>query len=192
VRWEADGLVWRADELDLITQPPVIPAGTLTIDPGLSDGWWGELVRALDAVVTTTVALPGRSVDQQRFSDRITALFGAEVDTTVTEWGALHGDMGFANLTAPQLYLLDWEEFGDGPVGLDHARLWADSLAAPDVARRCAIEFAPYLDSRQGLLCRAYSLVPLLKLPDGEPLRAPAEHAAHEVAEALRCSSSRR
>ncbi|SDX99641.1 hypothetical protein SAMN05216215_101888 [Saccharopolyspora shandongensis] len=192
VRWDADGLMWRADELDLITQPPVIPAGTLTSDPGFSDDWWRDLERALDAVAIAAVPLPQQTVTQQRFTERITTVFGAEVDTTVTEWGGLHGDMGFANLTAPELVLLDWEEFGRGPVGLDHARLWADALAAPGLAQRCAAEFAPYLDSKQGLLCRAYSLAPLLTLPDTEPLRAPAELAAVEVSAALRRSSSRR
>ncbi len=190
VRWEAEGLVWRADELELVTERTVIPAGTLRTDPGLSDRWWNGLVRALHGVATTAVPLPQQKVDQQGFTERITAVFGGGVDTTVSSWGGLHGDMGFANLTAPELVLLDWEDFGAGPVGVDHARLWADSLAAPDVAQRCLVEFAPYLHSRQGLLCRAYSLVPLLALPDGEPLRAPAEHAADEVSAALRRSSN--
>ncbi|MGI8312875.1 hypothetical protein [Saccharopolyspora hattusasensis] len=192
VRWDADGLVWRADELEFVAQPAVIPAGTLTADPGLSDGWWRDLAWTLEAVATTAVPLPQQTVTQQRFTDRITMVFGSDVDTTVTAWGGIHGDMGFANLTAPELVLLDWEEFGRGPVSLDHARVWADSLAAPGVAQRCMAEFAPYLGSRQGLLCRAYCLVPLLALPDSEPLSAPAEHAAEEVAAALRRSSSRR
>lgn len=192
VRWEADGLVWRADELDLIPQAPVIPAGTLTTDPGLSDHWWRELARALDAVATTEAPLPQQRVDQQGFTDRITTVIGDEMDTTVSAWGGLHGDMGFANLTAPELVLLDWEDLGRGPVGVDHAQLWADALAAPDVAQRCLVEFAPYLHSRQGLLCRAYSLAPLLALPYSEPLRESAERAACEVSVALRRSSSRR
>lgn len=182
--------MWRADELDLIAQPPVIRAGTLRNDPGFSDSWWRDLGRALDAVATTVVPLPQLRVDQQEFTDRVTTVVGGEVDTTVTAWGGLHGDMGFANLTAPGLVLLDWEDCGRGPAGVDHARLWADSLAAPEVAQRCLVEFAPYLDSRQGVLCRAYSLAPLLVLPDSEPLRAPAERAAVEVSAALRRSSS--
>lgn len=186
VRWDEAGLVWRADELEFVQAPPVIPAGTLTTDPGVSDAWWRGLARALDAVATTAVPLPRQTVTQQRFRERITSVFGSGVDTTVTIWGGLHGDMAFANLTAPALFLLDWEEFGRGPAGLDHARLWADSLAAPDMAQRCAAELAPYLDTRQGLLCRAYALVPLLALPAGEPLREPAERAAGQVADALR------
>lgn len=189
-RWDDCGLVWRADELELVVQPPVIPAGTLITDPDFSDRWWRDLVRALHAVATTAVPLPRPTVSQQRFTERITAVFGADVDTTVTAWGGLHGDMAFANLTAPELCVLDWEEFGCGPVGLDHARLWADSLAAPGVTERCAAEFALYLETRQGLLCRAYGLAPLLDLPAGEPLRAPAEQAAEKVAAALRRSSS--
>ncbi|WP_190816556.1 hypothetical protein [Saccharopolyspora pogona] len=191
VRWDDDGgLVWRADELELVTQSPVIQAGTLTTDPSVSDDWWHELARALAAVATTAVPLPQQTVTQQRFTERITAAVGSDVDTTVTAWGGLHGDIAFANLTAPELFLLDWEEFGRGPVGVDHARLWADSLATPGAAQRCTDEFAPYLHGRQGLLCRAYSLAPLLAFPDSEPLRAPAERAAKEVSAALRRSSS--
>jgi hypothetical protein len=190
VRWAEGELVWRADECEFVEQPPVIPAGTLTADPGLSDAWWHDLARALDTVTTTAVPLPQQTVDQRRFTERITSAFGSDVDTTVTVWGGLHGDMAYANLTAPALFLLDWEEFGCGPVGLDHARLWADSLAAPGIAERCAAEFAAYLDTRQGLLCRAYGLVSLLALPAGEPLREPAERSAQQLSDALRRSSS--
>lgn len=189
VHWAIDELLWRADELEFVTQSPVIPAGTVTVEPCLSDGWWRDMACALDAVATTVAQLPQQTVTQRRFTDRIAGVFGADVDTAVAQWGGVHGDMAFANLTAPELCLLDWEEFGCGPVGLDHARLWADSLAVPGLAARCATEFAAYLDTWQGLLCCAYSVVPLLDLPAGEPLRAPAECAAQHVAEELRAGA---
>jgi hypothetical protein len=39
--WDGErGVVWRADETDLVTDPPVKPGGILTIDPDLADSWW--------------------------------------------------------------------------------------------------------------------------------------------------------
>lgn len=182
VRWHIDDLVWRADEVELVTAAPVIPAGTLTTDPGLSDPWWRDLAHALDAVATTSVPFPQDVINQDQFTKRITSVFGRDVDTTVTEWGALHGDMAWANLTgSPELRILDWEEFGRGPAGIDHARLWADSLRVPEVADRCLAEFGPYLTSRQGVLCRAHSLAGQLGNPVSDTHRTLVEQAAEQI-----------
>ncbi len=55
------GVVWRADETELVIVPPIKPGGVLSVDPGLSRAWWATLggsLGALAAQAMTRVATP--------------------------------------------------------------------------------------------------------------------------------------
>ncbi|SFN27136.1 Phosphotransferase enzyme family protein [Saccharopolyspora antimicrobica] len=148
------------------------------------------MATALHTITTSPVSPPRIAVDQRRFTEQITSVFGP-VDTTITEWAPIHGDMGFANLTMPPLVILDWEDFGTGPAMLDYARVWADSFAAPAiVTEQCEAAFAPYLVGWQGLLCRACAVAGLLRYPATEPLLQAAAPVTEKIATELRSSSN--
>ncbi|MGB8201807.1 MAG: hypothetical protein WCF33_19305 [Pseudonocardiaceae bacterium] len=129
------GVLWRADETELVTTPPIKPGGILRSDPGLGPAWWVTLDRslaALEAHTTTRVATPDTvPISQERVTTTIECVFAGRVETTVTEWAAAHADLAWANLTAPECWLLDWEDRGVAPRGWDAATLWGHSLAVP-------------------------------------------------------------
>jgi hypothetical protein len=178
------GVIWRADETERVTETPVSRGGVLTGDPDLPESWWRALARSLSALgaaaanrVATVHTVP---ITQERISATITEVFGRQVDTTITAWGAVHADLAWTNLTGPELVILDWEDYGRGPAGLDHASLWAASLAVPSLVERIEGEFAEMLGTRTGWLCQLFFLAELLAAPAcyAGVLRVPAESAA--------------
>ncbi|XVS65999.1 hypothetical protein ACQPYE_08075 [Actinosynnema sp. CA-299493] len=164
------GVMWRADETELITDKPIKAGGTLKDNPGLSESWWETFrnsMQALAAHTTTRTATPHlHPVTQERVSATIHKLFPA-VDTSVTEWRAAHADLAWANLTAPTCYLLDWEDWGMAPRGWDAANLWASSFAVPELAQRVFEELRDDLDSRTGKLAQLYHCAEILSYPPG-------------------------
>ena len=174
-------VMWRADESDYVADRPIITGGVLSAQPDLSEAWWRDLGASLDALAaatTTRVATVDTvPITQQRITTTIQAAFGPQTDTTVTAWGGIHGDLGWANLTGPRLAILDWEDFGRGPVGMDQARLWAASLAVPELRSRIETEFEPVFTSRTGRLSQIFVLAELLNAPLG-PRREHAEATA--------------
>lgn len=79
---------------------------------------------ALAAHSTIRVATPHTvPVCQQRVTATIERVFASRVETTVTEWAVAHADLAWANVTAPECWLLDWEDWGMAPRGWDTATL---------------------------------------------------------------------
>ena len=177
-------VMWRADESDYVADRPIITGGVLSAQPDISEAWWRDLGTSLDALAaatTTRVATVDTvPITQQRITASIQAAFGPRADTTVTAWGGIHGDLGWANLTGPRLAILDWEDFGRGPVGMDQARLWAASLVVPELRSRIESEFEPVFTGRTGRLSQLFVLAELLNAPLGHSgaLREHAEAAA--------------
>src|SRR5699024_8914077 len=94
-------------------------------DPCLPETWWAALRNGLDSLAahtTNRVAL-----EQGHLSRRVREVYGSEVDTRVPgdAWACAHGDLGYANLTGPELVLLDWESWG-----------WRRSVGTPLVGGR--------------------------------------------------------
>ncbi|QNA78250.1 aminoglycoside phosphotransferase [Streptomyces sp. So13.3] len=146
------GIVWRADEMTLTSDPALSSTGDIAADPHLSEQWWADLHSAL-------FNLAGHSTDrvamgQTHLSARIHEIYGDQVDTTITDWACAHGDLGYANLCGPRLTIIDWESWGMGPVGWDAACLWSASLAIPALAERILILFEDVLATRTGRLSR--------------------------------------
>ncbi|MEW2253109.1 hypothetical protein AB0907_38020 [Streptomyces sp. NPDC006975] len=148
-------VMWRADEMVLVTAPPVGQAALVIEDPQLSDGWWAALNASLDALAaqrTHRIATPDtETATQELVTGTIRAVF-PEVDATVDEWTPAHADLTWANVTGPEFCILDWEDWGMAPRGLDAATLWGNSLAVPALAQRVWAERRPDLESRSGRL----------------------------------------
>lgn len=179
--------VWRAEEMEFITEPVVTDQGaTLTADPTLPDSWWTQLRAALTALTEfRTLRVSGR---QELITRRISQVLGSDitaVDTTVTEWATSHGDLHWGNITAPRLVILDWADWGLAPRGNDAACLWAAALAVPEVAERVLVEFHDDLHSRSGRIARLWVLSNLLRIAqrraDAHALAEPAAKAAAQL-----------
>lgn len=148
------GVVWKAEESALAPSPAVSSTAELPPDAQLPQRWWAELTRGLANLAAHET---GRvAMEQAHLTRRIHEVYGTGVDTRVPddEWACAHGDLGYANLTGPDLMFLDWESWGMAPIGWDAACLWSASLSVPEVADRVLEEFAEQFSTRSGLLCR--------------------------------------
>ena len=160
----ARGLVWRADEIELITSAPVRARGSIRSDLELPGEWWQTLTTSLDNLSrrhTTRIATPDTEpITQDLVTATIRSVFRAETDTgggggvdlTVTDhpWTVAHADLNWSNITGPECWLLDWEDHGLAPRGLDAATLWIDSLSVDWLAERVRRERRDGLDNHSG------------------------------------------
>jgi hypothetical protein len=185
------GVLWRADETELVTAPPIKPGGILRSDPGLASAWWATLgtsLAALAAQTTTRVATPHTvPISQERVTATIERVFPRCVETTVTEWVAAHADLAWVNLTAPECWLLDWEDWGVAPRGWDAATLWGSSLAVPALAERVQREYQADLGSRCGLVSQLFFCAEIIAAGAdyAGPLAEPARREAARLISSL-------
>jgi hypothetical protein len=184
------GVMWRADETSLVTAAPIKPAGILTVDPHLPDAWWRALKSSLAALAsapTTRLSTPDTEpITQDRITSVIEHVFPSRVDSFVDEWTTAHADLNWANLTGPEFCLLDWEDWGRAPRGLDAANLWVNSLAVPTLARRVGQLLCSELDSRTGKLVALFQCAQIIAAVDeSDPLLAPATVEAAVLLEDL-------
>lgn len=185
--WRDDELVWRVEETEQVREPVIqTDGGILTEQPNLPGQWWQQLHTSLHALATTDtarIATPHtRPISQQRISDLI-ATIAADVETTIGEWTVAHADLSWGNLTAPQCWILDWEDFGVAPRGWDAATLWAASLAVPALAEQVQQVFAADLDTRTGRVCQLYHVAELIQA--GTDYTGPLFAPAHEASKRL-------
>lgn len=194
VSWRDEGraVMWRADETSLVTAAPIKPGGTVTVEPDLPGTWWEALdtsLTTLAAAPTTRLATPDTEpITQQRLTAAIERIYPGRIDTRVEEWTTAHADLNWANLTGPQLWLLDWEDWGRAPRGLDAANLWVNSLAVPALAERVRENRYADLISRSGMLATLFYCAQIMTAGDEEdPLYAPAVGEAGRVVTELKC-----
>ncbi|KOV59179.1 hypothetical protein [Streptomyces sp. MMG1121] len=178
--------LWRADETALL---PGRPVGTAVLgqDPKLPDEWWQALNNSLDALAaqeTGRIATPDTVTITQGFvSESIRSVFPDDFDTTVERWVPAHADLNWANVTAPAFCLFDWEDWGNAPMGLDSASLWASSLAVPALADRVRRERRSDFESRDGKLMTLFVCSKILGpyAHPGDPRLKPARRVAEET-----------
>lgn len=95
-------------------------------------------------------------MEQGHLTRRVREIYGPDIDTRIPDedWVCAHGDLGYANLTGPELMLLDWESWGRAPRGWDAACMWSASLGVPKMAEQVRVRFDAVLSTRAGRLCR--------------------------------------
>ncbi|ACU77767.1 conserved hypothetical protein [Catenulispora acidiphila DSM 44928] len=178
-------VMWRADETELIDQPPI---GRSAAANTLPDSWWTEFDTAMDALAdapTTRLATPDlEPISIERVHAAIAKVF-PDAQAPIEEWTTAHADLNWANMTGPELWILDWEDWGRAPRGLDAAHLWFGSLAVPGLAEKVLAHRRPDLESATGRTMRLFKCAELLAwADDSEPLFAPASRAAQAMLEA--------
>ncbi|WP_406740195.1 hypothetical protein [Streptomyces atratus] len=190
VAWrdEAEPVMWRADETELL---PGTPVGSAVVaeDPQLSEEWWAAMNASLDALAaqhTNRIATPDtETLTQELVAGTIHSVFPG-VDTVVVEQRPAHADFNWANMTGPVFCAFDWEDWGMAPRGLDAANLWGASLAVPALADRVRSERRDDLDTRDGRLMTLFVAAKILGPyadPDDPRLGAARETAERAVEE---------
>jgi hypothetical protein len=147
--WNERDVFWRAVLMTLAPSPAASPlpwceAGLVQV----SDAWLVELRSALTTLREARTPRSIFSADQIRHM--IVEHFGPDAPAWSDDWHVSHGDLHWANLTAPQCMLLDWEHWGLLPRGYDIGRLIGCSAFAPALVARLADAFADEFDSRAG------------------------------------------
>lgn len=179
-------VMWRADETDLLPDAPVGSA-ILSEAPGLPDDWWEALNASLDVLAagsTKRVATPDTvTITQGLVTETIRSVFSGAFGTNVERWVPAHADLNWANITAPAFSLFDWEDWGNAPLGLDSASLWASSLAVPALADRVRQERRSDFESRDGKLMTLFACAKILG-PHAHP-EDPRLELARRVAEQI-------
>lgn len=176
-------VVWRADETSYVAEQPI---GKAPAAADLPETWWTELDAALDALArrpVTRLATPDCApITQERITSVIETAFPGRIDTTVDEWTTAHADLNWANLTGPTLQLLDFEDWGRAPRGLDAASLWRSSLTVADVADRIRRQRRLDLGSRTGrIMMLFYCAEIMVWADDSEPTLCPARAEAAQL-----------
>ncbi|MEV0916629.1 hypothetical protein AB0I93_20535 [Streptomyces sp. NPDC049967] len=191
-RDETEPVMWRADETGLLPDAPVGSA-VVTKDPQLSEDWWASLNASLDALAaqhTNRIATPDTETLTQELVTRTIHSVFPGVDTAVVGWRPAHGDLNWANMTAPVFCLFDWEDWGMAPRGLDAATLWGASLAVSALADRVRSERRNDLASRDGKLMTLFVAAKILGPyadPD-DPRLVPAKKMAEQYLQELQAS----
>ncbi|MET8473976.1 hypothetical protein ABZY90_18500 [Streptomyces sp. NPDC006422] len=183
-RDEDEPVLWRADETELVNDPPVGQAALVIEDPRLPDAWWAGLNASLDALAaqhTPRVATPDtESITQDLVETTIRPVFPEAPDLAVDEWAAAHADLTWANVMGPEFCIIDWEDWGMAPRGLDAATLWGNALAVPALADRVWAERRPDLESRSGRLMALFFCAKVVgpHAHEADPRLEPARKAA--------------
>lgn len=175
-------VVWRADESQLIEQAPIGRSAAAALLP---DSWWAEFDAAMDALAetsTTRLATPDlEPISVERVRAAIANVFPG-ANAPIEEWTTAHADLSWANMTSPELWILDWEDWGRAPRGLDAANVWFGSLAMPGLADKVLDRRRADLESATGRTMRLFKCAELLAWAnDDEPLHAPALRAARDL-----------
>lgn len=162
-----------------------IPDKVLSPTPELRESldvpvrWWTELRAAVDALAKNPTE---RGAERPGwYTPTLRVFFGARADHLTPAWATEHMDLHWANLTAPNLWVLDWEHWGRAPAGYGAALLYCYSLLVPDAARQVRDVFADLLDSESGTyaqLCVIGHLLRRIDRGDDRDLTIPLhEHA---------------
>nr|WP_042180285.1 hypothetical protein [Kibdelosporangium sp. MJ126-NF4]CEL14304.1 hypothetical protein [Kibdelosporangium sp. MJ126-NF4]CTQ88671.1 hypothetical protein [Kibdelosporangium sp. MJ126-NF4] len=188
-----EAVTWRADEVELVMEAPVRSRGSLLEAPDLSADWWATFNTSLDNLMaqhTTRVATPDTEpISQELVTHAIEQAFPGQVNTTMTDlpWAPAHADLNWANVTAPECWILDWEDHGMAPRGLDSATLWVTSLAVPALAERVRAERRKDLDTRTGQLMALFHCSKILNDSSAKesPIYQPVAREAAQMVTAL-------
>lgn len=173
--WDEGDVFWRAVLMTLAPSPAASPlpwcgAGRVHV----SDAWLVELRSALTTLRQARTRRSSFSVDQ--IKQMIVVHIGPDAPVESDEWHVGHGDLHWANLTAPQCMLLDWEHWGLLPRGFDIGRLIGCSAFAPVVMARLAAAFADEFASpvgRVGLLAGIASVKSHIAAGELDPAAGP-------------------
>lgn len=158
------GQVWSTVYMDYIDQPVI---SEQTYIEGSSHVLDAEYFVALKS----QLSLLGRHVSpyiafrQDLIDRRIKERCPQELNTQITDWNTVHGDLHWANLTKSGT-ILDWESWGTGPAGIDIAFLYAFSLRNSKVSKTISDVFSDLFSTPQFQLCLLFVCSELIRMTE--------------------------
>lgn len=180
--WTDNGRRLRGELSNFVTDSTLSTDMTLTTEPELSDRWLTQLPAALNAIATHPI--PNQGLDPDDVNHGLLAFFGVTVDFSAIPWTTAHSDLHWANITAPEFFILDWEMWGRAPAGYDAATLYCTSLLCSETTKRLRDTLAYVLDTASGqiaTLAVAVRLLRFIECGDYLPLAKPLRDHAHQV-----------
>lgn len=182
----------RAEVMTLASGHRVASRGFLHGDPHLPDSWWNDLGQSLTTLAAHPVPEDDPVGTLRYTSNGVQAHFGVTLDPdlfTGIVWTTAHADLHWANLTGPELCILDWESWRRAPAGYDAATLYCNSLSHPPTARRIRELFPALFDTYSGRISLLSALCRYLWLVDEggeyENLEQPLRALGRDVIQAL-------
>ncbi|GAA2239889.1 hypothetical protein GCM10010413_47040 [Promicromonospora sukumoe] len=166
VEWTDRDLNVRADLLTYISQPTIGTGLVLEHQPELTDTWWASLHAGLNPLRRIEVT-KRMAINPRRFQAQLLEWFGVEIDRDRVQWEVVHGDLHFGNLTAPDLHILDWENWGWAPVGYDAAHLACSAVLQPEIEAKVRAQFADVLNTYSGAIAQLIVATKYLRLVEG-------------------------
>lgn len=188
VEWtEAGSLRVRAELMTLASGHVCSATPELRRTIELPARWWTDLRSSMDSLRATPTNRVNMS--DALVSERLATAGADGGSPDQITWTTAHGDLHWANLTAPSLTILDWEGWGRAPAGIDAATLHAYSLLVPEIAAQVHDTFVDILDTPDGLRARLMATVRLQRRidhGDSPVLAEPLQRQAQELASRLR------
>lgn len=157
IEWERDGVHWRAVLSALAPSPT--PSENCWLAPGAAPPparWFADLHASLWRLQQARADRHVVTDEQVRVGIR--GIFGPDAPNEAADWCTCHGDLHWKNLTAPNLTLLDWENWGTAPRGYDVARLIVYAAHVPQVQKQLHDIFADEFDSLTGVVVLLFAL----------------------------------
>ncbi len=132
--WDAIGICYRALIMS-VAKGVISKAQHLDHMPALEPRWWDQ--QLADAVGNVQVKQTDRIyITENRIAEQLNGRFKLKLKLPFPSWQTAHGDLHWANLTAPEFSIIDWETWGRAPYAFDVARLHLFSLKHPKVVAR--------------------------------------------------------
>ncbi|MGW5820070.1 hypothetical protein [Streptomyces noursei] len=173
---------YRAELYARTPDPAVSPSPVLQEEPHLPPDWWTSLRDSLNAL--STVHTERVAIREEYMRRVIPQYTGHTIDTI--KWTTAHGDLHWANLTAPNALLLDWEVWGVAPVGYDATSLLLHSLHVPPLANRVRATFADTFDTPESRGGQLVACAEILQAAPRVPFYAQLADAIHAHLATLR------
>jgi len=159
--WQDEPWQYRAELYDYCTARPVSETPALIRQPPLSSRWWAAARVALRDIAT--VRTSRHTITRHYLQQAMPRFLGNPINSDPpVPWTTAHGDFHFANITAPDLQILDFEGWGLAPAGYDAATLHSYSLLVPVTAARIRREFASVLNTPAGRHAELVAITELL------------------------------
>lgn len=143
----------RSELMEFVPESPCSAEPIARTWPDVGPDWWSAFAdsyRVIGNASTARIAL-----DQEHLWSRLADAYSLN-RPRIRRWTTAHGDLHWANLTAPQGWMLDWESWGVAPSGFDAASLYMHSLAVPELTDRIGTLFADELSSSDGIIGQLY------------------------------------
>lgn len=122
---------------------------------GVTDIWIESLNRSLETL--TRQPCTRIHIQPEIFRRWLWRHFRRELPAASSGWVPSHNDLQWSNLSFPDLFILDWEWFGQSPHGYDQGMLIAYSCHDDELTARLERAFEPVLGGEFGHYAKLFA-----------------------------------